>query len=333
LPSGPAHAAASPSVSSPLSGAHTHTPTPPHQSHSFTLPQPPTHTQTRHGMYTRTRHTPHAPMPRTAQVQTRQVHQLAQRIRQCCCCSLVTQTIAWCPHTHTHPNPIHVSHTASLCYSRPHTLGRAYTHATHTPLPHATYCSSPASSGAQAFPADPPMLLPPLHPAHCLVPKHTHISYNAPQSACWWPQQLRTVEADMLELGAPRKHVRRGHSAHDWPRVRTHSMSLGSTNGQPRPWTYNAPRVSPTRRPSCCRCGAVQGARADPRPPCRRPASAWPTRCIQGRVSRSTNCWVERGENHHGRWAQGARPLAPSFHTRPTPRHGLERAKHRVHRC
>ena len=74
-------------------------------------------------------------------------------------------------------------HTATASHAHSDTARHAYTHATHTPRPHATYCSSSDSSGAPACPADPPMLLPPLHPGHCLVPTYPpqplHVSHTA----------------------------------------------------------------------------------------------------------------------------------------------------------
>ena len=165
--SGPAKAAAAFSRSA-FPGAHTH-PSP-----STSAAQPYTGTAAHaHSGAARHAYTHHSPMTRTAQVETRQVHQFAQRIRQRCC-PACTQLTVWFPHP---PQPLNVSHTASPCHSRhthSDTAWHAFTHATHTPLPHATYRPSPDSSGAPVCPADPPMLLPPLHPAYSLVPTHSH---------------------------------------------------------------------------------------------------------------------------------------------------------------
>ena len=208
MPSGPANAAA-PSATSLLSGAHTHTP---HSllvshtaSHCYNLPRTLGHgTACIH-----TRHTHHAPMPRTAQVQTRQVHQLAQRIHQCGC-PLCTRRIAWCPHSHPNASTsVTQLHTATDAHAHSDAARHVYTYATHTPRPHATYRASPDVSGAPTCPADPPMLLPPLHPAHCLMPTHP------PQPPSTSVTQLHTATTAHAHSGMARHAYT--HATHTTP--------------------------------------------------------------------------------------------------------------------
>ena len=113
-------------------------------------------------------HTPHAVhaqrrplhIPRTRQVQTRQVHQLAQCTSQCCCCPCLCTCIV-----PIHPaQPLNISRTPTTT-NAPHPTRR--THTTKS-TPH-TYPPSSDSSGSPACPVRQPMLLLPVYPAQSLV--------------------------------------------------------------------------------------------------------------------------------------------------------------------
>ena len=101
-----AHAAAAPSAPRPLSGGHPpHIPK--HQPRTPTQAPPPPHTHTHTYARARMRHSS-LHTPRTTQVQTRQVHQLAQRNSQCRFFPPCTKLIPWChPHSTTAQHESH----------------------------------------------------------------------------------------------------------------------------------------------------------------------------------------------------------------------------------